>query len=83
MPKSAVKAMYFHFCFGILFKELNLIGKEIEEKLKIGAPRLVRHCKSTDAIKSYYDREFELWLSDASGNFTAGTITAFILPKNK
>ena len=45
-------------------KELNLIGKEIEEKLKIGAPRLVRHCKSTDAIKSYYEREFEIWLSD-------------------
>jgi thymidylate synthase ThyX len=45
-------------------KELNLIGKEIEEKLKIGAPRLVRHCKPTDAIKSYYKREFELWKSD-------------------
>jgi thymidylate synthase ThyX len=45
-------------------KELNLIGKEIEEKLNIGAPRLVKHCKSTDAIKAYYKREFELWNSD-------------------
>jgi hypothetical protein len=45
-------------------KELNLIGKEIEEKLKIGAPRLVRHCKPADPIKSYYKREFELWNSD-------------------
>ena len=45
-------------------KELNLIGKEIEEKLKIGAPRLVKHCKPTDAIKSYYKREFEIWNTD-------------------
>ena len=45
-------------------KELVLIGKEIEEKLKIGAPRLVKHCKATEAIKSYYQREFELWCSD-------------------
>ena len=45
-------------------KELNFIGKEIEEKLKIGAPRLVKHCKSTDAIKSFYNREFEIWNTD-------------------
>ena len=45
-------------------KELNLIGKEIEEKLKIGAPRLVKHCKPTDAIKSYYNRELEIWNTD-------------------
>ena len=38
-------------------RELNLIGKEIEEKLKIGAPRLVKHCKATDAIKDYYAYE--------------------------
>lgn len=43
-------------------RELNLIGKEIEEKLKIGAPRLVKHCRSTQAIKDYYQHEksFEL-----------------------
>ena len=35
-------------------RELNLIGKEIEEKLKIGAPRLVKHCRANDAIKDYY-----------------------------
>ena len=35
-------------------RELNIIGKEIEEKLKIGAPRLVKHCRPTDAIKSLY-----------------------------
>ena len=45
-------------------KEFNLIGKEIEEKLKIGAPRLVKHCKPTDAIKSYYNRELEIWNTD-------------------
>ena len=45
-------------------KELNLIGKEIEEKLKIGAPRLVKHCRPTDAIKSYYNRELEIWNTD-------------------
>ena len=45
-------------------RELNLIGKEIEEKLKIGAPRLVKHCKATDAIKSYYNREIEIWKAD-------------------
>jgi len=38
-------------------RELNLIGKEIEEKLKIGAPRLVKHCKATDAIKDFYSYE--------------------------
>ncbi len=38
-------------------RELNLIGKEIEEKLKIGAPRLVKHCRSTQAIKDYYAYE--------------------------
>jgi len=45
-------------------KEFNLIGIEIEEKLKLGAPRLVKHCKPTDAIKAYYKREYELWNSD-------------------
>jgi len=35
-------------------RELNLIGKEIEEKLKIGAPRLVKHCRPTEAIKAFY-----------------------------
>ena len=38
-------------------RELNLIGKEIEEKLKIGAPRLVKHCRPTEAIKSLYAYE--------------------------
>lgn len=38
-------------------KELNLIGREIEEKLKIGAPRLVKHCRPTDSIKDYYKFE--------------------------
>ena len=38
-------------------RELNLIGKEIEEKLKIGAPRLVKHCKPTEAIKDFYSYE--------------------------
>jgi hypothetical protein len=38
-------------------RELNLIGKEIEEKLKIGAPRLVKHCRPTEAIKAYYQYE--------------------------
>lgn len=43
-------------------RELNLIGKEIEEKLKIGAPRLVKHCRSTQAIKDFYlhERKYEL-----------------------
>ena len=38
-------------------RELNLIGKEIEENLKIGAPRLVKHCRPTEAIKAYYQYE--------------------------
>jgi thymidylate synthase ThyX len=38
-------------------RELNLIGKEIEEKLKIGAPRLVKHCRPTEAIKAFYSYE--------------------------
>jgi len=38
-------------------RELNLIGKEIEEKLKVGAPRLVKHCKPTQAIKDFYSFE--------------------------
>ncbi len=37
--------------------ELNLIGKEIEEKLKIGASRLVKHCRPTQAIKDFYSFE--------------------------
>jgi thymidylate synthase ThyX len=45
-------------------KEFNLIGKEIEEKLKIGAPRLVKHCRPTEAIKAYYEREWKLWNTD-------------------
>ena len=45
-------------------KEFNLIGKEIEEKLKLGAPRLVKHCRPTDAIKAYYEREWKLWNTD-------------------
>lgn len=38
-------------------RELNLIGYEIEEKLKIGAPRLVKHCKANEAIGNYYKYE--------------------------
>ena len=38
-------------------RELNLIGKEIEEKLKIGAPRLVKHCRPTEAIKDFNQYE--------------------------
>ena len=38
-------------------RELNLIGKEIEEKLKIGAPRLVKHCRPTEAIEAFYRHE--------------------------
>lgn len=39
-------------------RELNLVGKEIEEKLKVGAPRLVKHCRATDSIKEYYKYEY-------------------------
>ena len=38
-------------------RELNLIGKEIEEKLKIGAPRLVKHCRPTETIEAFYRYE--------------------------
>ena len=38
-------------------RELNLIGKEIEEKLKIGAPRLVKHCRPTESIEAFYRYE--------------------------
>lgn len=38
-------------------RELNLIGREIEEKLKLGAPRLVKHCRASEAIKNYYNYE--------------------------
>ena len=38
-------------------RELNLVGKEIEEKLKIGAPRLVKHCRPTEAIEAFYRYE--------------------------
>jgi thymidylate synthase ThyX len=60
-------------------KELVLIGKEIEEKLKIGAPRLVKHCKPTDAIKAYYQRETKLWIS----NYETFTGTELYAPEMK
>jgi thymidylate synthase ThyX len=45
-------------------KELNDIGKEIQNKLSIGAPRLLKHCRPLDSIKAYYDREWKLWNRD-------------------
>jgi thymidylate synthase ThyX len=38
-------------------KELNLIGKHIAEQMSIGAPRLLKHTKPTEAIKNYIDFE--------------------------
>jgi thymidylate synthase ThyX len=38
-------------------KELNLIGKQIAEQMSIGAPRLLKHTKPTEAIKKYINYE--------------------------
>jgi hypothetical protein len=39
VPKSAVKAMYFHFCLGILFKELKpIINRNNPAKNILNAP---------------------------------------------
>ena len=38
-------------------KELNLIGQQIAEQMSIGAPRLLKHTKPTEAIKSYIEFE--------------------------
>jgi thymidylate synthase ThyX len=63
-------------------KELNDIGKEIQDKLSIGAPRLVKHCRPTDSIKAYYDREWKLWNTDydlfTGANFYAPPMTVHV-----
>lgn len=38
-------------------KELNLIGEQIAEQMSIGAPRLLKHTKPTEAIKNYLNYE--------------------------
>ncbi len=38
-------------------KELNLIGQKIAEQMSIGAPRLLKHTKPTESIKSYIEFE--------------------------
>ena len=38
-------------------KELNLIGEQIAEQMSIGAPRLLKHTRPTEAIKSYIEFE--------------------------
>ena len=38
-------------------KELNLIGKQIAEQMSIGAPRLLKHTKPSEAIKKYINYE--------------------------
>ena len=40
-------------------KELNLIGKEIADKMSIGAPRLLKHTKPTESIQKYILSEIE------------------------
>jgi len=38
-------------------KELRLIGQEIADKMSIGAPRLLKHTKPTEAIKKFQEYE--------------------------
>ena len=38
-------------------KDSKTKNTEIEEKLKIGASRLVKHCRPTQAIKDFYSFE--------------------------
>jgi hypothetical protein len=47
-------------------KELKLIGQEIADKMSIGAPRLLKHTKPTEAIKKYqeYERNQLVMVSD-------------------
>ena len=47
-------------------KELKLIGQEIADKMSIGAPRLLKHTKPTEAIKKYqeYERSQLVMVSD-------------------
>jgi thymidylate synthase ThyX len=41
-------------------KELNLIGSQIAEQMSIGAPRLLKHTKPTEALKNYFDFERQI-----------------------
>ena len=47
-------------------KELNLLGKEIADKLSIGAPRLLKHTKATETLKNHIQSEFDLVLSSTT-----------------
>ena len=41
-------------------KELNLIGQLIAEQMSIGAPRLLKHTKPTDAMENYLNLERQI-----------------------
>ncbi len=41
-------------------KELNLIGQQIAEQMSIGAPRLLKHTKPTEALINYLNSERQI-----------------------
>ena len=45
-------------------KELNLIGEQIAEQMSIGAPRLLKHTKPTQALKDYLNLERQIVLDN-------------------
>lgn len=47
-------------------KELQILGKEIADKLSLGAPRLLKHSKATPSLKDFINKEFELLIDSIS-----------------
>ena len=45
-------------------KELNLIGQQIAEQMSIGAPRLLKHTKPSEALKNYLNLERQIVLEN-------------------
>jgi thymidylate synthase ThyX len=45
-------------------KELNLIGEQIAKQMSIGAPRLLKHTKPTEALKNYLNLERQIVLDN-------------------
>jgi hypothetical protein len=54
---SSMNAKYARDSYYYFLKIIRTCHKEIEEKLKIGAPRLVKHCRPTEAIEAFYRHE--------------------------
>lgn len=49
-------------------QEFNNLGKEIADKLSIGAPRLLKHSNAKDSLKQYIQEEFNLLKNSVDKN---------------